>query len=296
MKHQTLIIAGAAGFIGSFAAHAFSEKGYQVIGVSRTPRPTPYKLVNADLAAAGSFESIVQEFSPDLVLNAAGVVPQNSDEPQEHNLRITENISSALALSPKKTRLVHLGTVEEVGPSQRAAKNSSEIEFGSEYALNKIASTMHLRRMCETSTFECVVLRPTTVFGPGQTGGMFIPSLVQAFLSGVPFESENGAIHRDFLYVSDLISCIESAFAVKLPEPFTALEVGSGVATRLYEVANTAAEILSCPAAKLVNFRTVHEVPDTSPSGISSTAQAVLGFVPRVDLRQGLAATVDAHR
>lgn len=296
MKQPTLIIAGATGFIGSFAAHAFIAKGYRVIGVSRTPRTTPFKLVNVDLSAAGSFGSIVQEFSPDLVLNAAGVVPQNSDEPQEHNLRIVKNVSSALAQRPKKTRLVHLGTVEEVGPSQRTANTSSEIEFGSDYALNKLASTTHLRKMCENSRFECVVLRPTTIFGPGQTGGMFIPSLVQAFLSGRPFESENGAIYRDFLYVRDLVSCIESAFAAKLSEPFTLVEVGSGVHSRLHEVAEKAAEILSCPASKLVNFRSIQEAPDTSPTKIASTAAEVLGFVPRFDLRQGLAETLEAHR
>ncbi len=295
MKQPTLVIAGATGFIGSFAAHAFMERGYQVIGVSRTPRTTPFKLVNADLCAAGSFESIVQEFNPDLVLNAAGVVPQNTNEPQEHNLRIVENISSALAQRPEKTRLVHLGTVEEVGPYERTNKTNSGIEFGSDYALNKLASTMHLRKICDISRFECVVLRPTTVFGPGQTGGMFIPSLVQAFLSGRPFESENGAVYRDFLYVRDLVSCIESAFAATLSEPFKVLEVGSGVHSRLHEVADKAAEILSCPASKLVNFRSVREAPDTRPTKEASTAAKVLGFVPRFDLRQGLAETLQAY-
>src|SRR5260370_11338259 len=53
-----------------------------------------------------------------------------------------------------------------------------------------------------------VVLRPFTVYGPGQPPDMFVASALAAALLGHPFEMSAGEQKRDLVFVEDVVEAL----------------------------------------------------------------------------------------
>lgn len=82
MKKKTVLITGAAGGIGRAAVKHFSEKGWMVIGIDRSPFPDPFPrdglIIQGDVSSPEDWERIILELEGftdhlDAVVNNAAV-------------------------------------------------------------------------------------------------------------------------------------------------------------------------------------------------------------------------------
>ena len=151
------------------------------------------------------------------------------------------------------------------------------------YARSKVAAELALRG-------EAVVVRPFTVYGPGQRPDMAFARWIAAIAAGepVPWHAAPGTA-RDFTYVDDAVAGLIAALR-------------HGCAGEAYNVSGGRSVELR-DALELLGPETIRELPRASAearvtSGCGRKSAAELGYSPSVDLATGLArqAAVSSRR
>jgi UDP-glucose 4-epimerase len=157
----------------------------------------------------------------------------------------------------------------------------TEPEPRSPYAQAKLEAEA---RLLEVAAAETVILRLSTVFGPGEDGPRAIPSFIRALLGNeAPLVHGRGVDVKDYIHVDDVASAIVTACRRPLPSP---INVGSGVG-------RSTAEILEAVVRAMgVEARARHVPSPRRPSRLvlnTTLAQRRLGLSPREDLIEALA-------
>ena len=135
-------------------------------------------------------------------------------------------------------------------------------------------------------------------YGPGEVPGRYrnvIPNFVWRALRGEPLIiTGTGEETRDFIYVDDLVDGLLSA-SDRPDARGEAFNLGTGIQTRVIDLAEIV--IKACRSTSRIEFgprrpwdRSIHREADISK------AKAVLGFQPKVGIREGVERTVDWFR
>lgn len=140
------------------------------------------------------------------------------------------------------------------------------------------------------------VVRAGVVYGPGQRGPMFIPSLVEALLRGEPFAMTAGEQTRDFIHVEDLVALLVRVLETNAPPIVNA---GLGREVEVRSVARSVARLIgeltgrevgSCLRLGALPYR------DDEPMryALCNALALLLGWEPGRDLERGLAELVSS--
>lgn len=144
-----------------------------------------------------------------------------------------------------------------------------------------------------------IVLRPTNVYGPNDDFELatshVLPALVRKSVDRWnPFEVwGDGSEVRDLIHVDDMVEAM--VLAVERLESYATLNIGLGKGYSVKEVLDLVLELDGFTDARIVYNR---KMPTMIPLRLVdiSRAQAMLGFQPRVSLREGLRRTIDWYR
>lgn len=79
---------------------------------------------------------------------------------------------------------------------------SSNMNFSEGYGQAKVEAEMKVKQMCKKARIKFLIIRPTTVYGPGDRGG--ISSLIKQIQNGVFFFIGNAKNKIDLIFVNDL--------------------------------------------------------------------------------------------
>jgi nucleoside-diphosphate-sugar epimerase len=189
-------------------------------------------------------------------------------------------------------RVVLLGSAEEYGAQDGPLREDMPLRPLTFYGITKAAATSLALAMHAAGGCPAVILRPFTVYGPGQPKDMFVAEAVEAAVAGEPFRMSQGEQRRDFIYVQDLVEALlASALAPGLEGHV--VNVGTGRARRLRDVAERIWQLTGSTAPLLVGARPAspHQLHDTWAD--TSAARRLLGWQPRVELDQGLAEAIE---
>ncbi len=135
-------------------------------------------------------------------------------------------IWSARAELLRADRVIWFGSSAEYGRAEAPAVESQFPAPDSTYGLGKVLETRAWLMLREMGV-RVTVLRPSTVYGPGQAGSMLIPSIVLAARrrEAVRLSCPNSL--RDFLHVSDLTKALRRILVSKEVLP-PVMNLGSG--------------------------------------------------------------------
>ncbi|OLD34385.1 MAG: hypothetical protein AUI19_03335 [Myxococcales bacterium 13_1_40CM_2_68_15] len=167
----------------------------------------------------------------------------------------------------------------------------------SPYATSKMVGEFACEEIASLKGLETVVVRIFNAYGPRQDPTSPYASVISKFCASVAASEGieiygDGGQTRDFVYVGDLTAALE--LAGERPVVGQIINVGSGSATSVNEVARLVSEIAGAP------IRTKHSEPrpgDVRDSRADITrAAAKLGFAPRTSLREGLGPTLAWYR
>jgi UDP-glucose 4-epimerase len=121
------------------------------------------------------------------------------------------------------------------------------------YSVTKALSETLARGLCRAYGIDFVGLRIFNVYGPGQSTkeGALIPCVIEDIRTGRQTNVHgSGQQQRDFVYIDDVVYCIQRACASQAPFRGLCLDVGTGWTTRvlivvrtLYEIANKQPQI-----------------------------------------------------
>ena len=174
MQKPRALVTGGSGFIGTHLVQKLLDEGFEVSNLDLKPpvlidhRPHWSRI---NLLDAAALEHTFLAFRPEIVFNLA------ADADIKHGgdaLRVnTSGLGSVISASraARSRRLIQVSTQLVVRPGYRPT-NMYDLAPYTEYGETKAASE---RLMWEVDDLDWIILRPTTVWGPGH--GFFTDSI-----------------------------------------------------------------------------------------------------------------------
>lgn len=306
-----ILITGAAGFLGSHLCDRFLAEGHQVIGmdnlltgsvdnIAHLAGNENFLFIKHDVTnfiyLPGPLDAVLHFASPASPIdyltypiqtlkvgalgthNALGVA---KDKRARFLLASTSEVYGDPLVHPQREDYV--GNVDAIGPRgvYDEAKRFAE------------AMTMAYRR---THGVETRIARIFNTYGPRMRldDGRVVPNFVGQALRGEPLTVYgDGSQTRSFCYVSDLIEGIYRLLMSDFTEP---VNIGNPSEMTILQLAELINEMTGNPAGIVFEpDRRIKGDPQTRQPDISR-ARDVLGWMPGVDLHDGLRETIAYFR
>jgi len=310
-----ICVTGAAGFIGGHLAEELLREGHEVAGLDDF---SSGKRENAALLARHPNFTLVEGSiaDPDAALRAiAGAtwvfhlaaipsVPLSVAEPERTNAVNVGGTVNLLEIARKAgvQRVVLACSCAAYGDGPEQPKHEGLVPRPmSPYAAQKIACELYAQTYTRAYGLPCVALRFFNVYGPRQDPkseyAAAIPRFTTRLLQGQrPIVFGDGQQTRDFVHISDVVRANLLA-ATSDQAPGEVVNVASGVSSSLIDLIATLKQVIGPSAAGLEIDHQAPRAGDLRESSADiSKARAVLGYEPRVQLKEGLAGVVEFFR
>jgi len=304
------LVTGGAGFIGSHLAEALVGKGETVriadsfITGNRQNLAAAgdrAELVEGDLADPAVAARAVAGI--DYVLHQAAIpsVPRSVKDPATSN---RANVDATLQLliaarDAQVKRVVYAGSSSAYGDTPTLPKREDMPTHPlSPYALQKLVGEQYMQLFTALYGLETVSIRYFNVFGPRQDPSSpysgVIALFVTALLAGkAPTIVGDGGQTRDFTYVANVVDGVLRA-ATAPGASGEVINVATGRQISISELAKTLGEIIGVTAAPVHIDSRPGDVRDSLAS--IDAARDLIGYDPKVNVREGLKKTVAAFR
>jgi UDP-glucuronate 4-epimerase len=326
---MTIIVTGAAGFIGYHVSERLLARGEEVVGIDNVNDYYSTTLKRDRLADLGrrhnGFRMLEVDFADNAALQAAtaavefdGIVHLGA----QAGVRYSIENPHAYVQSNLVGHLNMLELARQRQPRHMVYASSSSVYGGNEtlpfrvedrvdhplslYAATKKADELisetyaHLYRMPLTG------LRFFTVYGPWGRPDMAMWIFTKAILEGKPIDVfGEGNMRRDFTYIDDIVTGIVACLDNPPPDDGEAKAGGSKGPHRLYNIGNHRSEELThmieliekaCgrEADKRLQPMQPGDVRDTFAD--ISAIERDLGFQPTTSIAEGIPRFVDWYR
>jgi UDP-glucuronate 4-epimerase len=230
---QTVLITGAAGFIGSHAAEAFLRRGFDVVGVDNFCDFYDRSWKEANLKCAGPalkveelditdgprISALIAKIKPAAILHLAAMagVRPSIERPAYYarvNVEGTTNLFQA-AVDHKVGRFLFASSSSVYGNASRVPFSEEDPvnEPISPYAATKRAGELLAHTYWHLYKLPIFCLRFFTVFGPRQRPDLAIHKFTRLIDQGKPIPMfGDGSTSRDYTFIDDIVSGIMAAF------------------------------------------------------------------------------------
>lgn len=302
-------ITGAAGFLGSHLTDRFLAEGYEVIGIDNFLTGSPANIAHlSDNPAFRFIEHDVTRFIEideelDGVLHfASPASPVDYLELPIQTLKVGSlGTHNTLGLAKAKgARYLLASTSEVYGDPQ--VHPQPESYWGHVNPVGPRGVYDEAKRFSEAMTMayhryhgvETRIVRIFNTYGPRMrpSDGRVVSNFIVQALKGEPLTVYgDGSQTRSFTYVSDLVDGIYRLFKSDRSDP---TNVGNPGEFTVAELADLVIEMTGSPSP-----RKKLPLPEDDPKVRQpdiSTAREVLGWEPRVPLREGLEKTIPFFR
>lgn len=297
----TILVTGAAGFIGSHLVERLVEEGYDVTAVDNMLRGKldnlskvldKIKFVKGDVRDYELMKELVRD--SELVFHLASlsrVLPsiENPELCFEINVKGTEVM--ARLCSKYRKKLIFSSSREVYGsPKYLPVDEAHPLNPENPYGASKVCGEKIVEAYAKSYELNYVTLRLTNVYGLRDFDRV-IPIFVEKALKGEDLVVYGADKILDFVYIDDVINALINAMDCN---EGLALNVGSGVGTSLLELANLVRNMTNKEVEIIIKERRRGEV-DKFVANIRR-AEELLKWRPKVDLKEGLRRVVEIHR
>jgi nucleoside-diphosphate-sugar epimerase len=299
------LVTGGAGFIGSHLCEELARRGERVRVVdslitgkrANLAHVPGVEFIEGDLADVDVAHRAAA--GVDYVLHEAAIpsVPRSVSDPitsNRSNIDATLNILVAARDAGVK-RLVYAGSSSAYGDQPTLPKHEDmPTRPLSPYALQKLVGEQYLALFTKLYGLDTVTTRYFNVFGPRQDPSSPYSGVISLFISALlearqPIIYGDGEQTRDFTYVANVVdgvlrACHAPGIAGEV------MNVATGGRISLNELLRTLCELLGVRTQAVFEEPRAGDVRDSQAD--ISRAEALTGYVPLVDLREGLEKTL----
>lgn len=321
MSMRKIAIAGGCGFVGSHLARALRKRGYELLLLDGflshvSPFQSEYqyflktrmgdllhdpgvRVERCDLRIREQLQALLTAWKPEGVVHLAAI-----PGPREAALYPTE----ALQINVDGTHSL-LESIKAAGSVKRLVFTSSSFVYGhfkvpvadethttepiDIYGGSKLTGEILTRSYAKANGFEAVVVRPSAVYGFGDSNQRVSYALLESAMTGRPMQlHDGGAATIDFTYVDDIVD----GFVRCLEVPEAAGETFNltrGRARSIMEYAEVVKRHF--PHARMESRATDHTRPARGTLSIEK-ARRILGYQPTIDIEEGIARYIAALR
>ena len=308
-SHQTVLVTGAGGFIGSHLAERLVTMGARTRALVRynsahswgwidhLPAKDHLEVVMGDIRESDSLREAMR--GADIVFHLAALVgiPYSYQSPGSYvrtNIEGTLNLLQA-ALHAEVGLVVHTSTSEVYGSAQYVPIDEDHpLQGQSPYSASKIGADKLAEAFHLSFQLPVATVRPFNTFGPRQSARAIVPTIITQALTQPEVRLGDVTPSRDFNYVQDTVEAfIRTA---ECPQAIgKVLNVGSG---REVSIQDLAATVLSLLGKQIPMVRDEERVrPERSEvqrlCADNTRAREMVGWSPSFTLEQGLTQTIE---
>ena len=266
-------VTGSHGFIGKHIVERLKKDGHVITRYNRS-RPI---IIPPDTEAI--IHSAAEIYNEGIMVDV--------------NVMLTCELLEA-AKTAKLKSFIYIGSSSEYGKKDHPMQEDEKINPRTIYEATKASGTFLTQAFAETFKLPTAIVRPFSIYGPGEPAHRFIPTLLRAVKTGEEIVVSEGT--HDFTYITDFV---EGLFAVeKAIQKGHALfgdivNIGSGVETSNLELVKLVEKITK----KKLNYKTTtHKLRsfDTDHWCANITRlKHLYQYEPSVDLKTGLKKTYE---
>jgi NAD dependent epimerase/dehydratase len=307
---KTVLVTGADGFIGSHLVEMLVKQGYKVKALSQYNSFNYWgwledvncladiEVLNGDVRDPHYCSHIMKNVDVVFHLAALIAIPYSYVAPQsyvETNVMGTLNICQA-AINNNVQRVIHTSTSEVYGTAQYVPIDEKHpLQAQSPYSASKIGADAMAMSYFNAFDLPLTIARPFNTYGPRQSARAIIPTIISQIANGEK-QIKLGDLTptRDFNYVSDTCrGFIELALSEKSIGETT--NIGSNFEISMADTLDLIKELMQSD----VEFISEQQRLRPEKSEVfrlwcdNSKINALTGFEPQVDLKQGLQKTID---
>jgi UDP-glucuronate 4-epimerase len=313
---QTVLVTGAAGFIGSNLVGCLIDLGYRVVGldnfdnsyepqikrdnIQHLSSNEHFTLIEGDIRGRDLLHSLFTKYSFDSVIHLAakaGVRP-SLDQPllySEANVHGTINLLEECRLASVQ-RFVFTSSSSVYGNNEQTPfKEEQPIATPvSPYAASKAAAELYCYTYHHLYELPVVIIRPFNIYGPRQRPGMVIPLFTRKIDAGEEIQFfGDGSATRDHTHISDFLNGLMKALTYKGCR-FDIFNLGNSRPISL----NYLVQLIEESLDKKAIIKHLPMQPGDVPVTFAdiSKAQTLLGYQPKITIEQGIPLFVEWYR
>lgn len=293
---QTIVVTGAAGFIGSNLCRALLEKGYRVVAIddlsagTRENLPAGVDFRHVDICNPG-LEKHFAGASAVFHMAAKNCLPDCAADPvatSRINVMGTSNVMVA-SVAAKVPHVVYSDTSAEYEGLEDFPSVVEQVKPLSVYACSKRGGAMAAESIASLHGITLSTVRYFNVYGPAQDWRRVVPPVMSAFTikllnDQAPFIYGTGEKRRDFIHVDDVNDFHLLLLENKKIQGGT-FNLGTGEDRSILEVFRLIQRELQSPLEPIFKpdlpaeaFRTCGDITRTTETG----------WRPRVTLEEGI--------
>ncbi len=305
-----VLVTGADGFIGSHLTEMLVARGCRVRALAQynsfnswgwldhSPVRDQIEVVSGDIRDPNFCRHAVREMAVVFHLAALIAIPYSYAAPDSYidtNVRGTLNICQA-ARDEGVLRIIHTSTSEVYGTARYVPIDEAHpLQPQSPYSASKIGADAIAQSFHNSFGLPLTIARPFNTYGPRQSARAVIPTIISQIAAGKP-QIALGDVSptRDFNFVEDtcrgFIALAESAAAVG-----EVVNIGSNFEISIGDTLHLIRELMGS------DIEVVQDDQRLRPAQSevfrlwcdNRKIEALTGFKPSVDIREGLRRTID---
>lgn len=309
---MTILLTGAAGFIGSHTSRALLNEGHQVIAIDdlndfynpawKEENLQPLKeykeftFYKQDIRDLEGLRSIARKHRPEIILHLAaraGVRP-SIREPllyEETNVRGTLNLLE-IAREQGIRQFIFASSSSVYGNQDKVPFSETDPCNApiSPYAATKKAAEMLAYTYSHLYGINCIGLRFFTVYGPAGRPDMAPYLFTEAILTGRPINRfGDGTTKRDYTYIDDIVAGVVAS--INLDRRFEIINLGNNSPITLNEFISTLEHITGNQMQVIEKEMQPGDVVQTYAD--IEKAKKLLGFEPKTSFAEGMSKFVE---
>ncbi|MCP1309718.1 dTDP-glucose 4,6-dehydratase [Paenibacillus tyrfis] len=311
IKNKNVLITGGAGFIGSHLTDMLLKSGVGKVVIvdnfflgkmsNLKDALTNYeniKIYRDDARNFGVMQAIIQNEEIEVVFNLATIALNysffNPFDAYMVNVEIANTLLELQKLGQYKT-LIHSSSSEAYGTALYSPMDENHpLNPTTPYAAGKAAADLMIQSFYNVLNLDIAIIRPFNNYGPRQNDkqlAAIIPLTARRIQNGErPVIEGTGKQTRDFIYVEDTARAFVMAYENENSRG-KVINLGSGIETTIHELIQNISEYYDYKGE--IEFRPERKADVNRLCASALLANEILGFEPRVGLKDGLKLTLD---
>lgn len=264
-----IFITGATGFVGKNLVDYYTSRGHEVFGFRRDQH----------------LPECLNEFKPDAIINCAAEI-YNYENMFEPNVLMVQTILQYVRECDQWCRLIQIGSSSEYGPTDHATSEDTLLKPVDFYQATKGAATLMCQGWARLHNLPIWIVRPYSVYGPGERSHRLFPKLYRAFRHNESMTLYQG--HHDFIYINDFVRGIDQVLQEWDLPAGDIVNFGSGTQTSNFELLEIWAKVAGRTDAPVARVAEMQKAFETKIWVCDISKLTSLGFNCEYDLEQGI--------